>query len=325
MHSIQRKPALLAALAVAFAVVAVCTTAQETTSAIPATPGAVIASQGDVSLTLADMDVFAQRIPADKRTGFFNSPVRIDGVISNLLLQKQLAAEAREAGMDRDPQPAGDAVPVTDEELAKTWMQRFRAGVKVPDLSELAEEEYLAHKENYVAPGKLTVKHVLISTESRSEAEARTIADTVENEAKSHPDQFDELIEKYSDDPDKAVTHGLLEQVGEKGKYVEEFTKAAKALDKVGDISPVISTPGSFHVIKLVERIPDQQSSFAAAKADIRARLSSEFIDKAVKDHVDQLRNRPMTADPALVASLRTRYGSLPAVPDNAHAPVAGK
>lgn len=320
MHPIQRKLTLLSAFTLAVA--AVCVSAQEK---VLSPPSAVLASQGGESLTLADMDAFANRIPVDKRAGFFNSPVRINGVISNLLLQKQLAAEARTSGMAHSLKGDDNAAPETDEDVAKTWLQSFRANVKVPDLSELAAEEYSAHKENYVTRGKLTVKDVLISAQVRGKTEAMTIADAVETDAKANPDQFDKLVEKYSDDPDKAVTNGVLEQLGEKGKYPQELTKAAKALDKVGDISPVISTPGGFHVMKLVERVPDEQRSFAAAKADIIARLSNEFVENAVKDHVDQLRNRLMTADPDLVASLRTRYGNLQAIPENEHAPVAGK
>lgn len=325
MVSMKHKPVLLAAIV--FAISAICAHAQQPASADakPAAPQAVIASQGGISLTFADMDTFAQHIPADKRAGFFNSPTRIDAVIGNLLVQKQLAAEARKAGMDRDPQAAADAEPANDEVLGKAWLQRFRAEVKVPDLGELAREHYMAHKEIYVSAGTLTVKDVSISTESRSEAEAQAIAATVEKKATANPDQFDALVEEYSDAPNKATTHGLLEQVDAPGKYVEAFAAAAKALGKAGDISPVISTPGALHVIKLVERLPSQQLGFDAVKADIIKQQTNEYIDRQVQNHVDELRNQPMTADPEAVASLRTRYGVLPNIPGIKQAPPAGK
>ena len=177
----------------------------------------------------------------------------------------------------------------------------------------------------HVVPGKLTVRHVLISTRSRSEADARTLAHTVEQEAKAHPDRFDALIEKYSDDPAKATSHGVLEQVGEKGKYVAAFVRAAKALAKPGDISPVVGTPFALHVIQLVERTPDRQQSFDEVKDDILKRLASRFVDKAVREHADALRNLPMNADPALVASLRTRYGAVAPVPGEQPKAAAGK
>lgn len=310
MPSIQRTLILLSVFILAAATVDAAAQGAPTPP-----PTAVIASQGGVSVTLADVDAFAARMPEGTRPGFFNSPTRIEGVITNLLVQKQLAVEARKAGIQLEPDAAGAATPVTDEALANARMQHFRADLKIPDLDELAQERYVGHKEDYVAPGKLTVKHVLISTTSRSEAEARAIAETVEKEARAHPDQFDALIAKYSDDPAKSTSHGVLEQVGEKGRYVATFVKAAKALVRPGDISPVVRTPLGLHVIELVERMPDQQRSFDAVKTEILARLKSEFVEKAVKEHTDALRNLPMNADRALVASLRTRYGTVPAIP----------
>lgn len=291
----------------------------------PAAPAAVVATQGSVSVTLEDLDAFAARMPIGQRAGFFNSPTRIEGVITNLLVQKQLANEARKAGLDRDPEVARQVALATDDTLGNARLQRFRADVKVPDFSELAQEEYLAHKENYATAGKLTVKHVLIATKSRSAAEAKTIADTVAKEAKAYPDQFDALIEKYSDDSSKAANHGLMEQVGEKGKYAAEFTKAAKALGKPGDISPVVSTAYGFHVLRLVERTPDHQRSFDEVRLEIVARLGSEYVDKAVKNHTDELRNQPMDANADVVASLRTRYGKSPTIPSDISTPPAGK
>ncbi len=280
-----------------------------------AKPGAVIATQGGVSVTFADLDAFAEHIPPAQRPGFFNSPTRIEGVITNLLMQKQLAAEARKAGLDRDPDVTSGSSPATDETLAKLRMEHFRAEVKVPDMSELAKEKYQASTENYLKVGMLTVKDVMISTQSRSPEEAKVIADAVEKEAVAHPEQFDALIEKYSDDPGKSTSQGLLENVGERGKYAPEFAEAAKALTKPGDISPVVSTPADLHVMKLIERTPDLQSSFDEVKDAIVAQLKAEFVDKAVREHTDELRNLAMNADPALVASLRDRYGKVAPIP----------
>ena len=319
MLPIQSKLILCASIVLAAATAPLA--AQET----PVAAQDTVATQGGVSVTLEDVDAFAARMPAGQRPGFFNSPTRIQGVVANLLVQKQLAGEARKAGLDRDPEVQRQVAIATDEALGNARMQRFKSEVKVPDFSELAREDYQAHKETYQTPGKLTVKQVLVSNKTRSEAEAKTIADTVEKEARAHPDQFDALIEKYSDDPGKTTNHGVMEQVGEKGKYVPAFTKAAKALTKPGEISPIVSTPFGLHVLQLVERTPDHQSSFDEVKAGIIEKLGNDYVEKAVKGHVDELRNQPMDANPDVVASLRTRYGKVQAIPGAATTLPAGK
>lgn len=272
-------------------------------------PSTIVAKQGDAVVTLADVDAFAQGIPKQQRAGFFDNPTRLESLISTLLLQKQLAAEARKLGLENDPLVKLQIDLAVDEALSKARMQRFKSDLKVPDLAELTKEQYIGHKEKYVTPGTLTVKHVLISTKSHSEQEAKTIADTVEKEAKAHPDQFDALVNHYSDDPGKAENHGLITQAGG-SDYAPAFAHASRGLKKPGEISPTIQTSFGFHVIKLVERVDPRQRSFDEARPEIIAQLDSEYVDKQVKAHADAFRNLPMDANADLVASLRTRYGS---------------
>lgn len=289
-----------------FALAGVCT-AQEG-------PSTVLVRQADAMVTLDDVDTFAAGIPEGQRPAFFSSPVRVQGMLTNLLTQKQLAAKARQEGLDKDPTVQRQMALVVEKALAEAQVQNFRKNVKTPDLTKLAQEEFLAHKSKYAIKGHLEVKHVLISTRNRSGAEARSLAEDILKQAKAHPDQFDALIEKYSEDPDKARNHGLLSGVNAEGKYAASFVSAAKALKKSGDLAPVTETPYGFHVIQLVESTPDQPQTFAQVGPDIIARLKSEYVEKTVKEYTDGLRNQKLDTNRDLVDSLRTRYGSL-AVP----------
>jgi parvulin-like peptidyl-prolyl isomerase len=273
-------------------------------------PSTVVAKQGDAIVTLSDIDAFAETIPKQDRPGFFDSPKRLDGVITSLLLEKQLALEARSAGYDKDPAEQARIQLAIDKELAKIRVDRFRAGLKMPDFSALAQEEYIGHKETYVIAGKLDVKHILIATKDRSDDEAKTIADTVDKEAKAHPDQFDALVQKYSDDPSKAANKGLMTEAGS-SRYVAEFSSAAKALKKPGDISPVVKTKYGYHILELIQRTEDKPQTFAEVRDQIVTRLKAAYVDKQVATHTDEIRNRPVDANKDLVASLRDRYGVL--------------
>lgn len=268
----------------------------------------VVASQGGVSVTLGELDAYAaSRIPEKDRAGFFSSPQRIEMLITNQLVQKQMAAEARKAGLQNDPLVKSQLDLAADETLSKVRMERLRKEIKVPDFTALAKEEYAAHKEKYATAGRFDVKHVLITTTNRSDEEAKALAETVEKEAKADPGRFDSLVEKYSDDPSKTSNLGLMTQVGS-GRYVAEFTQAANALKEPGDISPVVKTKFGYHVLKLIARIPDQQRSFADVRDEIIARMSNEYVEKQMKGYVDQLRSQKMDAQPEVVASLRDRY-----------------
>ncbi|MGA8277037.1 MAG: peptidylprolyl isomerase, partial [Rhodanobacteraceae bacterium] len=146
------------------------------------------------------------------------------------------------------------------------------------------------------------------------EEEAKTLAQTIESEARAHPDQFGDLVEKYSDDPSKSDNHGLMTDVGS-GRYDPAFAEAAAALKKPGDVSPIVKTRYGFHILKLISHASDRQQTFAEVKDKIIEKLRSDYIEKAVANHTDKLRNQKLDANPDLVASLRTRYESKPATP----------
>lgn len=280
------------------------------------TAGVIVAKQGIAVVTLADIDAFADTIPENRRAGFFNSPERIQTAIQNLLLDKQLAAEATQSGLDKQPLVKVQLQLAVDSALAKIRMQQFTKDIKQPDFDALAHERYISEKEKYVIPGRIDVQQILFSTNSQSEEEAKTKAEAALKEAKAHPEQFSELIEKYSDDPAKDSKHGLATDAESK-EYPAEFSQAAKSLKQIGSISPVVNTQRGYYILKLNKRIPEQQQSFADVREKILAELSAQYISKQTGGHTDELRNLPIDANADVVGSLRTRYheGEVPQVP----------
>lgn len=268
----------------------------------------IVAKQGEIAVTLGDIDAFARGIPVEQRPGFFDNPTRLENLIGSLLLKKQLAAEARAAQLDKDPEVAAQVALAVDDALSAARMSQFKQDLKLPDFDALAKEEYVGHKEKYVVPARADVKHILISTKSRSADEARALAQTVEKELKAQPGQFDALVEKYSEDPSKATNKGLMVDASG-SKYVPAFATAAAALKKVGDISPIVETKFGFHILELVNRTEQKQVSFEEAKPQIVAKLRTTYIEKAVEKHTSDLRSQPLEAKPEIVASLRSRYG----------------
>ena len=243
-------------------------------------PAGVVASQGGAQVTLQDIDAFAQKIPEGSRRILRQS--QADPEVSSwacLLAAQQLAEKARAEKLDRDPLVKLQIQQAIDDTLARVSIEHYRKSLKLPDSSELAQEYYLSHKDEYILHGAVDVKHVLVSTKDRSEGEAKARIGEVSAQAHAHPDQFDALMEKYSDDPAKHDNHGLIEDAAS-GKTVVPFARAAAALKKPGDLSPAIKTEYGYHVLKLVERKPDTQKAFSEVRESLIAKLSKDYIDK---------------------------------------------
>lgn len=270
-------------------------------------PPGVVAAQNGVQVTLQDIDAFATRMPAKDRGGFFDSPKRIQSTIMSLLLKKQLAAQARAEKLEQSADVQRRIELATDDTLASVQIEHYRDSLKQPDFTELAHEYYLSHKSEFVTPGEVDVEHVLVSDKDRAEDAAKARIGEVEATARAHPEQFDKLVEKYSDDPSKADNHGLIKDANS-GNMAAPFAKAAEALKKPGDISPIVKTEFGYHVLKLVAHKPDTQNSFDEIRAGLIDKLRNDWIDQRMAQYTGDLRGKPLDASPELVASLRTRY-----------------
>lgn len=267
----------------------------------------VVIKRGTATVTLQDVDAYVARVPKTLRQGFIDSPERIRDMLNNMLLSKQLAAQARAEHLESKPLVDAEIRLATDDVLARARMDQFMHSIKVPDLAELAHEEYLTHKDVYKTAEQVDVKHVLISTEKRSDAEAKALAEKVRKEALANPKDFDALVEKYSDDTSKAVNHGLMTDATDK-KYVQEFREAAGKLTTPGEISPVVHTSFGYHVLELVSRKPPRQQTFEEVRDQLIASVREQFITNQRRDFVNQLNSQKDEINPATMDTLRDRY-----------------
>lgn len=290
------------------------TYASESASEVPggtaADTNGVVVGQGAATLSLAEIDAFAQRFPDDKRGQIFDSPERVQTILLNMLATQQLAKEARARGLDAKPIVQERMRQAAQEVLAKTRMQDVRSNLvaEIPDMEQLAHEKYLANPEEYVQPERVAVRHILIGTEQRSDKDAKALADKLRKELESEPSRFKQLVEKYSDDESKRANEGLIVDATS-SHFVPEFRGAAGALNTVGEISPVVKTSYGYHILKLIKFEPQHQQSFAEVKPRLTEELESQYIGKKLQLYKDEIRNRPLhDVDPELVASLRTRY-----------------
>jgi peptidyl-prolyl cis-trans isomerase C len=267
----------------------------------------VVASRGGVHVTLGDIDEYLQHVPAEKRAGMMDSPKRIEAVLLNMLVNEQLAKQAEQMQLDRDPEAKGKTGWARVEVLSRLRMKQFMKDIKLPDFEVLAKEEYVGHKAKYSTPGPVAVQRIFISTKDKDSAEVWKHADAVRTEALAAPDQFDALVAKYSEDPDKAETHGMITDAYQH-KSDKLFMTAVVPLQKPGDISAVCLAADGFQIIKLVSMAPATAQPFADVHDQIVKELKENFISTQRSNFIDGLNSEKLDANPEVVASLRTRY-----------------
>lgn len=133
------------------------------------------------------------------------------------------------------------------------------------------ERYYAEHKDQFTEPEKVHARHVLISTQKRSEEEARQQAETVRARLKAGED-FAKVAQAYSDDPgtrDKGGDLGWFER----GRMVPEFEQAAFSL-AVGQVSEPVRTAYGFHIIQVLEKRPPRVRPLSEVREEIRRSLA---------------------------------------------------
>jgi peptidyl-prolyl cis-trans isomerase C len=279
-------------------------------SAQALSPDAVVASRGGAKLTVKDVDARMADVPESARGEVLENPQRLEQVLSDALLMKQLANEARAGGAERDP--AFQAALARDaERLLALW--RGNALLKEApkaDLQALARESYVADASRFKDADQVVVRHVLIRTGAgcRTDDQAKALAEKVQREAAAGKD-FKSLVSSYSEDEASRAKDGQLPPI-KRGRTEADFETAALALTKPGEVSSVVHSKSGYHVIQLVSREPGRQHSFDEVKDELARRMGQEQIQRYRKDHVDQLRSMALEADPDTVRALPDRYAS---------------
>ncbi len=273
-------------------------------------PSTVVAERGGAKVTLADVDAALLKLPRGKRADMMNSPRRIEETISQLLLTRQMANEARKQELDENADIKRAIELAAEGVLGTQYILNYRLDLDLGNIELLARERYDANPSAFDMPEYVSAYHILIDTEKRTDEEAAELAEQLRQRADK--EDFVQLVKEYSDDPSKAYNDGLIPDAAS-SKMAAEFADAAANLEKPGDLSPVVKTQFGYHILKLDTRKAATPRSWEQVKDQAVARLQATLSDQRVKEHVDQMRSMALDANPDAVASLRTRYLLAPA------------
>ena len=284
----------------------------------------VVASRGGATITLADVDASLLRIPARQRADAMNSPKRIEDLVNQLLLTRQLNNIGVEQGLQRDAQVQRAIEMAGENVIGGQAVLKFREDLQLGDLEAFARERYNANPTRYDIPANVTVRHILIGSDRRSDADALAIANQVHARAVKG-DDFEALVEEYSEDPSKGGNRGQI-QDADSAKMDPMFAEASSRLTKVGELAPVTKSQFGYHIIRFENRTQAKPRTYDEVRPAIIAELRATLTEQRVKEYIDQLRSMSLDANPDAVASLRTRYLPSQVLPDitGAQAPADG-
>ena len=285
----------------------------------PAGEDTVLVRWRDHQLSQSDYEAALQGIPEVDRFTFQLNLRRVTELLNALLINRTLAAEARKLGLDADPVIRKEVALAVERVLASRRLEAFEKSLKIPDLAATAEERYRVKPEEFKVPEQVQASHVLVAAKARSDEEARARAEEVRRKALAGED-FAALAKEFSDDPSVKDNQGDLGTFA-RGRMVKPFEDAAFALEKPGDISPLVKSPFGYHVIKLRHKLPAWQRSFDQVKAGLMEDLAKKYVTMEKNRYVEAITtDKSMVLNMAAIEMLRK---PMPKISDALLSPVA--
>lgn len=160
-----------------------------------------------------------------------------------------------------------DSVYSSLVEITENDPELIFTGIPGYAIYKVLENQTVDRKIDY--PKEVSVGHLLIAYKgaekapesvTRTEEEAKKLAEDLKKRL-DNGENFATLAKENSNDEGTKDNGGLLDKpvIASEGTYVKEFSDAAIALGKTGDLSPITKTAYGFHIIK-AEKIKEASS-----------------------------------------------------------------
>ncbi len=158
---------------------------------------------------------------------------------------------------------------------------------------EPSEEElhtfYTSHKAVFTVPARVHVQQIYCSgdgdlTTALTRAEQASTALALGM-------SFPEARERYGDEDPVPIPNALLPPNVLRRDLGPTLTSAALAM-QVGDISPPLQSPSGYHILRLMERQPEQVQPYQTVREEVKAEYFRRGRDEALQHYLDDLRQK---------------------------------
>jgi peptidyl-prolyl cis-trans isomerase C len=245
----------------------------------------------------SDYETALLRLPEDTRGGFSNQQKRIIQLLSRLLRDKTLAAMARAEKLDQDPEVKAQLAAEIDRFHTLLYMAKIDRDAaeafakKEADYAARAQEIYLTNRKNFELPERVEAAHILFDLKQHSKEEGLKLAQDLRAKIVAGED-FGKAAERFSEDKGSASRMGELGWFS-RGEVVPEFSEAAFALKKVGDVSEPVLTDFGWHLILLKGKKDAGLMPFDEAKPNIINEQRQKFIEEYRNKELAKINDDP--------------------------------
>lgn len=170
-------------------------------------------------------------------------------VLKNMVYFELAVQEAKKKGFHKKKELQKQFDTLLYQAVVNQALQRKLDKIKI-------EEKQI--KNYYERNPLLKTSHLVLLVKATMEADEiddlKKKAEEMQKEIASGDESFEDMVKKYSDDPNANMGGDL--GWGARHRLLPEYYNAALMLKKIGDVSKVVQSIYGFHIIKLTGRKP---------------------------------------------------------------------
>lgn len=258
-----------------------------------------------------------------RRKGEFNAE-RKEELLGSMVRGELLFAAAKTAGYENDPEIIAAVKQVLIGKYLRDNLEPKMAQLKATDQE--AEEYYRSHQAEFGTPAMVNgaIIKIAVSQKYSGEKKVELLARAENARAEALALEpgitaFGAVAVKYSDDQESRYRGGDIGwlPVGTAdGGRDAAVSGALFALKAPGQISPVITAPDGYYIVKLIDTKAAIFKPFAEVKDGVRYQVVQDKRKKLEAEFVEQLKSRfQVTVNSDLLRSMTVPAGEKPAVP----------
>lgn len=209
---------------------------------------------------------------------------------ADIMLRRLVANKARGEGLATRKDILDRLKLAEERALYEIYMEQAEAkAVSESQVEAIARDEYKAFPEKFTKPEEVRARHILFRACGSDRTASRALAESVLEKLRNG-ESFEELAQKYSDDPGSGKRGGDL-GMKPKGTMVPEFEAVAFAMKKPGELSGIVETNFGLHIIRFEERQAPVLRPFDEVKDALMESVRNRMRGEVRKKIADPLRD----------------------------------
>jgi parvulin-like peptidyl-prolyl isomerase len=239
---------------------------------------AAVAKVGSETITQEDISRELKGLP-EQIQRMFDGPEGMEKFVNEMVKKEILYQEAKKKGLENSPEYKRKVADFQKLTLISVLLEK-----EIEDKAKVTDKEvkdyYEAHKNEFVANGKVRASHILVKTED----EANKIFDQIKKGG-----DFAKIAREKSLDTGSAKNGGDLGFFS-RGQMVPEFERVAFTLKK-GEVSTPVKTAYGYHIIKVTDKKEGTLMDFEKVKDVLTQKMTAQKQKELFDSYMTTLKN----------------------------------